>query len=152
MAGNTEQGLEAQLQRLEGLTRDELAAEWVRAHGVPAPKQSSREFLLKAVAHHLQVQMYGDVTPSTRRMLVRLAEHLHSGSPVTQLPAPMPEMKSGSRLIRAWRGETHEVVVAPDGHFHWRGEQHTSLSSIARTITGTRRNGPAFFGLRQEGP
>jgi len=26
-------------------------------------------------------------------------------------------MKPGSRLIRAWRGETHEVVVTPDGRF-----------------------------------
>src|SRR5215207_7423789 len=135
----TEQDLEAQLQRLESLTRDELAAEWVRAHGVPAPRQSSRTFLLKAVAHHLQVQVYGGMKLSTRKMLLRIAEQLRSGARITELTAPPPELKPGSRLIRAWRGDTHEVVVAPDGRFQWRGEQHGSLSSIAKTITGTGR-------------
>jgi hypothetical protein len=148
----TEQDLEAELQRLEGLTRDELAAEWVKAHGVPAPKKSSREFLLKAVAHHLQVQVFGGLKPTTRKTLLKIAAQLRSGSPVLELPSPPPELKPGSRLIRAWRGETHEVVVAPDGHFHWRGQKHSSLSSIARAITGSRRNGPAFFGLRENGP
>jgi hypothetical protein len=146
-----EQDLEAQLQRLESLTRDELAAEWVRAHGVPSPKKSSREFLLKAVAYHLQVQVWGGPKSSTRKLLLKIAEEFRSGSTVNALAAPPPEMKPGVRLIRAWRGETHEVVVAPDGRFGWRGEQHGSLSSIATTITGTRRNGPAFFGLRQLG-
>jgi len=147
-----ERDLEAQLQRLESLTRDELAAEWVQAHGVPAPRKASRELLLKAVAHHLQVQVYGGVKPSTRKMLLRIAEQLRSGAPVTELPAAPPEIRPGARLIRAWHGENHEVVVAPDGRYQWRGEQHGSLSSIATAITGTRRNGPAFFGLRQEEP
>ena len=97
----TEQDLEAELQRLEGLTRDELAAEWVRAHGVPAPKKSSREFLLKAVAHHLQVQVYGGLKPTTRKTLLKIAAQLRSGSPVLELPCPPPELKPGSRLIRA---------------------------------------------------
>src|SRR5215207_5231083 len=136
----TEQDLEAQLQRLESLTRDELAAEWVRAHGVPAPRQSSRTFLLKAVAHHMQVQVHGGMKLSTRKMLLRIAEQLRSGVPLTDLPAPPPELKPGTRLIRASHGENHEVVVAADGRFHWRGRRHRSLSSIATTITGTRRN------------
>ena len=127
-----EQDLEAHLQRLESLTRDELAAEWVRAHGVPAPKKSSREFLLKAVAYHLQVQVWGGPKSSTRKLLLKIAEEFRSGSTVNALAAPPPEMKPGVRLIRAWHGENHEVVVAPDGRFHWRGEQHSSLSSIAR--------------------
>ena len=41
----------------------------------------------------------------------------------------------------------HEVEVTESGYL-WRGRCWTSLSSIAREITGTRRNGPAFFGLR----
>ena len=53
----------------------------------------------------------------------------------------------GSRLIRVWKAERHEVEVTETGYL-WRGQCWTSLSSIAREITGTRRNGPAFFGLR----
>ena len=31
----------------------------------------------------------------------------------------------------------------------WKGRRYASLSAVARAITGTRRNGPAFFGLRE---
>ena len=140
--------LEALLQRLERSTRDELAGEWVKAFGVPAPRKSSREFLLKAVGHHVQAQVYGDLKPATRKTLLRIADQLRAGGKVADLPTPPRTLKAGSRLIRAWRGETHEVLVAADGQFEWRGERHRSLSQVATTITGTRRNGPAFFGLR----
>ena len=64
---------------------------------------------------------------------------------------PSPEsLRPGSRLIRVWRAEQHEVEVTESGYL-WRGQSWASLSSIAREITGTRRNGPAFFGLRDGG-
>ena len=40
------------------------------------------------------------------------------------------------------------VVVLADGFQH-QGKVYGSLSHVAREITGTRWNGPAFFGLRQ---
>ena len=52
-----------------------------------------------------------------------------------------------SRLLRDWRGERHEVHVVENG-FIWRGKTRRSLSAIASEIAGGRRNGPAFFGLR----
>ena len=51
-----------------------------------------------------------------------------------------PRIKPGTRLIRTWRNVTHEVMVLNDG-FAWNGERHTSLSTIAKTITGTSWNG-----------
>ena len=39
------------------------------------------------------------------------------------------------------------VTVTDDG-FLWNGRPHSSLSGIARAITGTTWNGPRFFGLR----
>jgi hypothetical protein len=143
------ENLEARLLRLETSTRDELASEWVKTFGIPAPRKSSREFLLKAIGHRLQTEVYGDLKPSTRKTLLKIAEQIRAGGRLTELPTPKRTLKPGSRLIRAWRGETHEVIVAADGHFEWRGERHRSLSHIATTITGTRRNGPAFFGLRE---
>ena len=56
----------------------------------------------------------------------------------------------GSRLIRVWKAERHEVEVTETGYL-WRGRSWASLSSVAREITGVRRNGPAFFGLRDGG-
>jgi hypothetical protein len=40
-----------------------------------------------------------------------------------------------------------EVMVMEDG-FAWNGQTYDSLSKVAFAITGTRWNGPRFFGLR----
>jgi hypothetical protein len=40
------------------------------------------------------------------------------------------------------------VTVTPDGLYELNGQVFKSLSAAARHITGTRWNGPKFFGLR----
>jgi hypothetical protein len=42
----------------------------------------------------------------------------------------------------------HRVAVLADG-FAWNGTTYPSLSRVAFAITGTRWNGPRFFGLRE---
>jgi hypothetical protein len=42
----------------------------------------------------------------------------------------------------------HTITVLHDGGFDWQGRRYASLSAVARAITGTRWNGPLFFGLR----
>jgi hypothetical protein len=63
----------------------------------------------------------------------------HGGSPRRQL-------KPGTVLVRDYQGERHTVTVVPDG-FDWQGATYTSLSAIARAITGTAWSGPRFFAL-----
>ena len=50
-------------------------------------------------------------------------------------------------LVREYLGERHTVTVVPDG-FLWADKTYSSLSVIAQAITGTKWNGPRFFGLR----
>ena len=45
----------------------------------------------------------------------------------------------------------HRVMVVEDG-FAWDGRTYDSLSTIAFAITGTKWNGPRFFGLRDKKP
>ena len=52
-------------------------------------------------------------------------------------------------IVFMWQGVRHEVVVEADGTLSWSGERYASLSHVARAITGTRWNGPRFFGLRE---
>jgi len=40
-------------------------------------------------------------------------------------------------------------VLVLDKGFAWRGETYSSLSAIARAITGAHWNGWAFFGLKR---
>ena len=52
-------------------------------------------------------------------------------------------------LAREWNGRMHRVAVLADG-FAWNGKTYPSLSKVAFAITGTRWNGPRFFGLRDK--
>jgi hypothetical protein len=49
-------------------------------------------------------------------------------------------------LAREWNGRMHRIAVLAEG-FAWNGKTYPSLSKIALAITGTRWNGPRFFGL-----
>jgi hypothetical protein len=94
----------------------------------------------------LQENAYGGLTVSTRKRLQNLAEDA-----IRNRKAPSevtPQLKPGTKLLRQWQGELHEVVVADQG-FGYQGHRYQSLSEIARVITGTRWSGPAFFGLKK---
>jgi hypothetical protein len=49
--------------------------------------------------------------------------------------------------VRTWNRKTYRVVLLERG-FGWEGRTYSSLSEIAFEITGTKWNGPRFFGLR----
>ena len=66
-------------------------------------------------------------------------------------PSPSLNLKPGARLIREWRGRTHNVTVTEDG-FEYAGTSYSSLSRIARMITGAKWSGPRFFGLNRRSP
>ena len=55
---------------------------------------------------------------------------------------------AGTRLIRDWQGVEHTVTVRADG-YEYAGRLFKTLSPIANAITGSRWNGPLFFGLRR---
>ena len=81
---------------------------------------------------------------STRRLLDQLVKAARA-KPNGRLNCPGGS-SPGSELVRTWKGKTHRVMVVDDG-FAYGGERFTSLSEIAIRITGTRWNGPRFFGL-----
>lgn len=71
-------------------------------------------------------------------------------SPTKQRLSPRPvrrSIKPGTRLLRAWQGQTYEVIAESSGEFLYGGKTYRSLSAIARAITGTRWSGPVFFGI-----
>jgi hypothetical protein len=134
------------LDDLPGMSRPELLDTWARVVGKPPVHSASRELLVNTIAWHLQARQFGGLAPSVHRKLERLAAAIDRGEPVRPLTAT-DRLRAGTSLERAWRGETYIVTVVADG-FAYRGQRYRSLSQIARLITGTRWNGPAFFGLR----
>ncbi|WP_374406292.1 DUF2924 domain-containing protein [Pelagerythrobacter sp.] len=123
------------LKRLETADLAELRSEWERRYGV-APGLRSPDLLRRILAWRIQAGAEGGLDRATRRLLAG-----NRARPETLL-------SEGTVITREWKGVRHEVEIA-DGVFLYRGERWKSLSEIARAITGTRWNGPRFFGLRE---
>ena len=135
----------AELARLEALGAAGLKEAWATTHGGPAPAALPVRLLRLALAHHLQAGAWGGLAPALERRLARIADGADRSD--TDRPVPI-KLKPGATLLRDWGGRTWRVEVVVDGSFEWDGRRWRSLSAIAREITGTSRNGPAFFGLR----
>lgn len=138
--------LEAEIARLPDLGLAELRARWKALYGRPAPKFFRRKLLVRAVAYQMQVKAYGGLSEATKRRLREIAAAARDGT----FDAAMaePRIKPGTKLIRTWKKATHEVMVLNDG-FAWNGVRYTSLSTIAKAITGTSWNGWTFFGIKR---
>jgi hypothetical protein len=133
-----------QISKLGTLSRKQLLDLWQRTYRKAAPVGIRREILVPFLAYKIQENAYGGLKPSVRAELRRIAESLKS-NPNGCLGRS--RIKSGSRILRRWRGEMHEVFVEESG-YKYRGTSYRSLSQIARRVTGTRWSGPAFFGLK----
>jgi len=93
----------------------------------------------------MQIAAFGGLSEGTKRKLRTIADSAAAG---TFDPATVGcRIKPGTKLVRTWHGETHTVIALGDG-FSWKDERHTSLSAIAKAITGTNWNGWKFFGLK----
>jgi hypothetical protein len=114
------------------------------------PPPYNRRFLESRLAYRIQELAYGGLKPSTIARLEALGEQFDGAKPGKR-KAPLDQKPiAGTRLLREWQGVEHCVTVRDDG-YEYQGRSYKSLSAIARAITGTRWNGPLFFGLRRSG-
>ena len=130
--------LDEEIRSLEVLGLRGLRSLWA-VHFGPPPKLRSEELLRLMLAWRLQAEALGGLMPETRRRLSRRGAIAPEGR----------ALGDGAILRRDWQGRQIEVVVRADG-FLWDGKTYPSLSAIARAATGTRWNGPRFFGLRED--
>ena len=142
------------LERIEALRELPIGAlrqAWSEAWGAPPPKGARRRLLMLGIAWKWQAAVHGGLPkPLERRLAALEVGFLRSGAVAGALPTATGtrRLMPGTRLIRVWKGERHTVQVT-EASYLWRGKSWTSRSAIARVITGCRRNGPAFFGLRE---
>jgi hypothetical protein len=126
--------LTQEVRALQRLNLQELRDLWRVSFG-PPPKLRSADLLRWNLAWRMQAAAHGGLDAWTRRAL-------------QQKGAAAPEVPAGVRLAREWQGARHEVEVLEGGKVAYRGRIYASLSQVARAITGSRWNGPRFFGLR----
>jgi len=136
--------LSEKIAALQEMTPAALRAEWRRVYRMPAPN-ISHDLLTRGIAFRIQEKEFGCLPASVERRLLAIANEARTDR--AALPPVSTILRPGMQLVRSWHGKTHSVVVT-EGGFLWNGSSHTSLSSIAQAITGTKWSGPRFFGLR----
>lgn len=137
--------LERQLAELETMSPAQLRAAWRERWRRPTP-DFAPDLLRRGIAWKLQSRVHGVLPSETKRVLEAAADRLRKDEPITSVRSII--LKPGTRLVRSWRGKTHQVIVLESGYEH-EERRYTSLTQIASAITGTHWSGPAFFGLRQ---
>jgi hypothetical protein len=124
------------IERMPEMSRQELAAQWLLEFGSPPHPKLREELMRPVLAYRIQENASG---LGKQRIQTRLQNVLAEASTT--------QFKQGTRIVREWKGQTHEVAVSADG-YEYLGETYKSLSPIATKITGTKWSGPAFFGTK----
>jgi len=146
------QNVNIAIEYLEQLSRAELRILWEREFAGKPSSSLGRDILALGIAYARQERRHGGLPRPVAKELDRLlARALGDGATDTPQLSATPLPRSGTILVREWHGTTHHVTVVDNG-FLWKGKLHRSLSAIARAITGTKWNGPRFFGLRDTKP
>jgi hypothetical protein len=139
-----------QIAELFGLSRNQLLDRWQELYGKTPPSGIRREVMIPFLAYRIQENAKGGISAATRAQIKSVARSLES-SRNSPNRSTRSRIKTGTRILRRWGREMHEVSVTETG-YEYRGHGYRSLSEIARLITGTRWSGPAFFGLRKSAP
>lgn len=150
--------LTAELRALQSTPPAVLADRYTALFGKP-PRSRNAAWLRRQVAWRMQADAFGGLSDRARQRLDELAATIDLPI-VAAAPPPKPhrvavEPRSdsgmpavGTVLTRPYRGETLQVAVRENG-FEWNGAIYTSLSAVAKAITGSAWNGKLFFGLTE---
>jgi hypothetical protein len=150
-AGPSWKAIEAEIAHLRGLDLMMLRKRWRTLFRRAAPDHLPRHLLFKMIAYRVQANYFGDLEPKYQRLLDEAPTPEAAGRSAIEASNKATVLKPGTILAREWNGSMHRVTVMADS-FAWNGKTYDSLSKIAFVITGTRWNGPRFFGLRDKKP
>jgi hypothetical protein len=143
----TDLAVEAELDRLAVMPIAQLRVRYQEVFHSDPPKAFGPDLLRRSIAHRIQEKAYGSLSRSAQRLLDQMMK-AYAAKPNGKIALPR-RIKPGSVLVREWKGKSHRVMVLADG-FAYDGSTFGNLSEIAGLITGTKWNGPRFFGLRSK--
>lgn len=139
--------IDVEIARLRDLDAKGLRAAWEGTLGKKAPNHLPRHLLFRILAYRFQAARLGDLDFESQRILDRSGSPEQASKRAADASSHANNIRPGTVLGREWNGQLHRVAVLADG-FAWNGNTYASLSKVAFAITGTRWNGPRFFGLR----
>ena len=149
---STKTSAEDEIAHLRGLDLRGIRSRWQSVFGRPAPAHLTRHLLFAVIAYRLQADRFGDLDHATRQVLDRTVAKEAEPAMAARLASfdqKRTVLTPGTVLVREWDRQSQRVMVMADG-FAWNGQTYDSLSKVALAITGTKWNGPRFFGLRDK--
>jgi hypothetical protein len=149
---STKPSVEDEIAHLRDLDLGGLRARWQSVFQRRAPAHLTRHLLFAVIAYRIQADRFGDIDHATRQVLDRTVAKEAGPAMSARLASfdqKRTELNPGTVLVREWDRQSQRVMVMADG-FAWNGQTYDSLSKVAFAITGTRWNGPRFFGLRDK--
>jgi Protein of unknown function (DUF2924) len=151
--GSTKTSVENEIEHLRGLDLKGLRARWQSVFQRRAPAHLTRHLLFAIIAYRIQADRFGGLDHETTQVLDR-TDPKDTGAAMSarlvSFDQKRTELTPGTVLVREWDRRSQRVMVMADG-FAWNGHTYDSLSKVAFAITGTKWNGPRFFGLRDKG-
>jgi Protein of unknown function (DUF2924) len=132
--------VEAEIERVRSLSGDVLRRRWQAVFARSVPQHLTADLLRRMIANRIQEEAFGTLDRATLKFLDGLARRERPRRAERNL-------KIGTVLVRDYQGRRHTVTVASEGYF-WEAQPYSSLSAIARAITGTAWSGPRFFALK----
>jgi hypothetical protein len=149
---STKTSIGDEIAHLRGLDLKGLRSRWHSVFQRPAPAHLPRHLLFAITAYRIQADRFGDLDHETTQVLDR-TDSKETGAAMSarlvSFDQKRTELTPGTVLVREWDRRSQRVMVMADG-FAWNGQTYDSLSKVAFAITGTRWNGPRFFGLRNK--
>ncbi|MEX1232520.1 MAG: DUF2924 domain-containing protein [Planctomycetaceae bacterium] len=145
---------------MERLTVPQLREKYEATFG-EACRSNHKTWLVRRIAWRLQANAEGDLSERARQRAAELANDAdlrlkapaEKKTPVLRIAtatvAQPPDKRlppPGSVITRAYKGRDYRVTVRKKG-IEFEGEIYSSLSAVAKRITGTHTNGFLFFRL-----
>jgi hypothetical protein len=149
---------------LQSLSLIELRGRFAALFGEESQATNNRIWLIKRLAWRLQALAEGDLSERARQQAAALANdaNLRLGPPRTPRTAATARkvrlshslrstaLRPGTVLTRVYKGKTLQVTVLELG-FQFEGVMYSSLSAVAKAITGSHCSGRLFFRLKSQG-
>jgi hypothetical protein len=148
---STKTSIGDEIAHLRGLDLKGLRSRWQSVFQRPAPGHLPRHLLFEIIAYRIQADRFGDLDHEARQFLDQTDAKKTSqmSSRLVSFDQKRTELTPGTVLVREWDRRSQRVMVMANG-FAWNGQTYDSLSKVAFAITGTKWNGPRFFGLRDK--
>jgi hypothetical protein len=147
---STKASIDDEIAHLRGLDLKGLRSRWLSEFQRPPGEHLPRHLLFAVIAYRIQASRLGDLDHATKQVLDRTGSKETGAATSARLISfdqKRTELTPGTVLVREWDRQSQRVMVMADG-FAWNGQTYDSLSKVAFAITGTKWNGPRFFGLR----